>query len=392
MGLSIASAVPAMAALHDLSASGRENAAAAGHLASGLRITGAADDAAGLSIGTSLTTQINGLTQALANTRDAGAVAAIADGALGSVADTLQRMRTLVLRAGNAAVRGPAALQALSREVGALTELLDAIAEFTTSGGNKLLDGSYAAAFQVGANGGEIVMLDLSDADMHAANVGGTAGGTGTDLTRMAILGPDAAAGIYTVGGVRADLEALTHSIVAVSDRRGAIGAVTGQLDATAATLTAALTSVISSRSSLMDADIAEEAGRFVASSIASRAAAFVVAQANSSPRAVLRLLDGARAAAGDDGTSRASDRRGGARGDSGGSVNSGSTGDDTGRARFPGAGPAGARTAATADSAGNAATTTAAGHAPGWAPRSGPRPAPASPSAASAAPPAAGG
>jgi flagellin len=292
MSVRIATNTAALTALGALELSQQRLDVAARSLASGSRITRAADDAAGLAISQSLTSQIQGLVQAVANSQDATAVTAIADGALASVHETLQRMRMLVLRAANTGGGSPSSLAAIAREVGALTKLLDAIADFTASGGRTLLDGSYRGVFQVGVGGGDNIVLDLSRADIHASNLGGTSTGGGIDLTALNILGLDGSEGLYTVEGVRADLATLSESIVAVSATRSQLGAVANQLAHTMAGLNTAIAAVTASRSGLTDADMADQAQRFVASTITTHTAAFVLAQANSAPEAVLRLLD----------------------------------------------------------------------------------------------------
>ncbi|MEO9009427.1 MAG: flagellin [Nakamurella sp.] len=239
-----------------------------------------------------MTTQINGSVQATSNAHDAAAEAAIGDGTLSTVQDTLQRMRELVLRAANAGAGNSISLTSIASEVGALTELLNAIAECTTAGRRTLLDGSYSAAFQVGPSGGNAVILDLSHADMHANSLGGSAGGGGTDLSHLAILNLDYSEGIYSANGSKADRAALSKSIVTVSDKRSDIGAVTNQIDYTVANLGAAITEITASRENLTDADMAAEAQKFITAEIQSFMAASVVVQANSSPEAVLRLLD----------------------------------------------------------------------------------------------------
>lgn len=299
MSVRIATNVPALAALDELGRNQQRLADASLALGSGSRITRSADDAAALTISQGLTTQINGMVQALANAHDATAVAAIADGALATVHDTLQRMRLLVLRAANTGSHGPGSLDAISREVGALTQLLNAIADFTASGGHTLLDGGYRAAFRIGAGSGGSVTLDLSQADMHADNLGGGSNGGGIDLTRLAILGLDDSDGLYSVDGMSADLATLSESIVAVSATRSDLGALANRLAYTVNDLGTAITAVTGSRSSLADADMAAEAQRLVAAAITTFAAASVAAQANSMPEAVLRLLDDSAAGSG---------------------------------------------------------------------------------------------
>src|ERR1700753_4331592 len=105
-------------------------------LSSGLRINKAADDAAGLSISQGLTSQINGLTQAVSNAQDATNVAQIADGALGTDQDILQRMRTLVVQAANSGTQDTNSLSAIQSELSSLSSQLDTIST-TTKFGNK---------------------------------------------------------------------------------------------------------------------------------------------------------------------------------------------------------------------------------------------------------------
>src|ERR1700760_4128693 len=133
-------------------------------LSSGLRINKAADDAAGLSISQGLTSQINGLTQAVTNAQDATDVAQIADGALGTVQSILQRMRTLTVQAGNSGTQDAASLTAIGAEMTQLNTQLDSISSQTKYGATALLDGTYNGTFQVGANGGDTIALNLTGA------------------------------------------------------------------------------------------------------------------------------------------------------------------------------------------------------------------------------------
>jgi len=131
-------------------------------LSSGLRINHAADDAAGLSIAEGLTSQMNGLGQAITNAQDGIDVAQIADGALGSVQSILQRMRTLTEQAANSGSMDAESMRSIAAEVQNLNSQLDNIAGQTKFGSTALLDGTYNELFQVGADGGEALGLDLS--------------------------------------------------------------------------------------------------------------------------------------------------------------------------------------------------------------------------------------
>jgi flagellin len=139
-------------------------------LSSGLRINSAKDDAAGLAISNRLTSQINGLNQAIRNSNDAISVSQVAEGALAESGNILQRMREIAVQSANASNSGSDRL-ALQSEVAQLTAELDRIADNTAFGDNKLLNGSFSQkSFQVGANVGETVTVSIASA--KAADLG----------------------------------------------------------------------------------------------------------------------------------------------------------------------------------------------------------------------------
>ncbi|WP_133407561.1 flagellin [Parashewanella tropica] len=132
-------------------------------LASGMRINGAKDDAAGLQISNRLTSQVNGLDVAKRNANDGISIAQTAEGAMQESTNILQRMRDLSLQSANgsnsAKDRG-----AMQKEIGALQEELTRISDTTSFGGQKLLDGSYGTqSFQVGSEANETISVSLSD-------------------------------------------------------------------------------------------------------------------------------------------------------------------------------------------------------------------------------------
>ena len=163
-------------------------------LSSGLRINGAKDDAAGLSITTRLTAQINGLNQAVRNSGDGVSLAQTAEGALNETTNILQRIRELAVQSANDTNNSNdrASLQA---EVDQLKQELDRIADTTHFNGNKVLDGNFLARdLQVGANVGETINVSL-------------AGAATTDLARQArygtevrTIGPHTVRGVGTIG------------------------------------------------------------------------------------------------------------------------------------------------------------------------------------------------
>lgn len=150
-------------------------------LSSGQRIHSARDDAAGLAISERFTTQIRGLNQAMRNAQDGISLAQTAEGALGSMAGTLQRIRQLAVQAANATLSA-SDRDAIDREAHQLLAENDRIAGQTTFNGRSLLDGSIGTAlFQVGANAGQTLGIDLSDSMRNRA-VGAIASAYSGDL------------------------------------------------------------------------------------------------------------------------------------------------------------------------------------------------------------------
>ncbi len=184
MSLRINTNVAALNSYNNLNANQSKLEGAFQQLSSGLRINKAADDAAGLSIAQGLTSQINGLTQAVSNANDGINVAQIADGALGTTQDILQRMRGLVVKAGNVGTQDSKSLGAIQQEIQNLNTQLDNIAGQTKFGQTNLLDGTYDKNFQVGANGGDTISLNLSGAGVKSDNVANT----GVDLSKLNVV------------------------------------------------------------------------------------------------------------------------------------------------------------------------------------------------------------
>jgi flagellin len=168
-------------------------------LSSGLRINSAKDDAAGLAISDRFTTQIRGLNQAGRNANDAISLSQTAEGALGEVTSNLQRIRELAVQSANA-TNSSSDRAALDLEVQQRLAEIDRISSTTAFNGQKILDGSFGnAAFQIGANVGETISLDLTTS-MRQADIGKIASATSVDLDTLITTATPAVAGSYTTG------------------------------------------------------------------------------------------------------------------------------------------------------------------------------------------------
>jgi flagellin len=149
-------------AQRNLTSSASSLATSLQRLSSGLRINSAKDDAAGLAISERFTTQIRGLTQAARNANDGISLAQTAEGAMNEITNNLQRIRELSVQSANA-TNSASDRAALDQEVQQRLQEIERIATQTTFNGQKILDGTFGAAqFQVGANVGDTISINLS--------------------------------------------------------------------------------------------------------------------------------------------------------------------------------------------------------------------------------------
>lgn len=156
--------IASLTAQRNLATSQKDAATAMQRLSSGLRINSAKDDAAGLAIASRLTSQINGVNQAVRNANDGLSVAQVAEGALAETTDILQRMRTLAVQAANAS-NSADDRASTQTEIAQLAAEVDRIANATKFGNNALLNGTYLnQSFQVGADVGETVRFSINSA------------------------------------------------------------------------------------------------------------------------------------------------------------------------------------------------------------------------------------
>ena len=173
MALGINTNVASLSAQNQLSKSQGMNDQALERLSSGLRINSAKDDAAGLAISTRFSAQISGLNVATRNANDGISLAQTAEGALNEVTNNLQRIRELSVQAANA-TNSDSDRDALNDEVEQRINEIDRISSQTAFNGLKLLDGSFGnEAFQVGANAGETISIDLgTDKSTRKGDIG----------------------------------------------------------------------------------------------------------------------------------------------------------------------------------------------------------------------------
>jgi len=173
--LGINSNINSLVAQQNLTSSGSALSQAITRLSSGKRINSAADDAAGLAISNIMQTQINGLTQGVSNANDGVSIVQTASSGLSSLTDSLQRIRQLATQAASGSMTDDDRA-ALQKEVAQQVQEINRIASQTTYNGMNVLNGSLGTvSFQVGANVGQTISMDLSQntsaAEMGSGNV-----------------------------------------------------------------------------------------------------------------------------------------------------------------------------------------------------------------------------
>lgn len=247
-------------------------------LSSGFRINSASDDAAGLQISDRLTSQVQGLNQAVRNANDAISLSQTAEGALSEVTTSLQRIRTLAVQSQNG-INSSADRLALQKEVSALRTEISRIATDTQFGNVNLLDGNFSAKFLVGANEGQTISINLS-----ASNLGSISGFSATGL---GITTND----VSTATGASALLADIDGAISGIGAVRADLGALQNRFQSTIRNLSSISENLSSARSQIRDTDFAAETAELTRNQIIQQASVSVLSQANQRPQTALSLL-----------------------------------------------------------------------------------------------------
>jgi flagellin len=183
MSITVNTNVSAMVAQNHLDAASKALSQSLERLSSGHRINSAKDDAAGLQIANRLDAQISGLGVAQRNANDGISIMQTAEGAMNEATQILQRMRDLSLQSANGA-NSSQDRQALEQEFVALNDELNRIAETTSFGGRKLLNGTFgSSAFQIGAQSGEALQVGLANLRTDQLSMGGAVYQAGNSAT-----------------------------------------------------------------------------------------------------------------------------------------------------------------------------------------------------------------
>ena len=244
-------------------------------LSSGFRINSAADDAAGLQISDRLTSQVEGLNQAVRNANDAISLAQTAEGAISEITTSLQRIRQLSIQSQNG-INSSADRLALQKEVSALRTEISTDTQF---GNVNILDGNFSASFLVGANAGQTISVNLSTGNLGSITGFSTAG-----------LGIDGDS-VETASGAAALLSAVDAAISGVGGVRADLGALQNRFQSTIRNLSNISENLSAARSQIRDTDFAAETAELTRNQIIQQASVSVLSQANQRPQTALSLL-----------------------------------------------------------------------------------------------------
>ncbi|MCU7554979.1 flagellin [Alteromonas sp. ASW11-19] len=244
-------------------------------LSSGFRINSASDDAAGLQISDKLTSQIQGLNQAVRNANDAISLTQTAEGALSEVTTSLQRIRQLSVQSQNG-INSSADRAALQKEVAALKTEMSRVASDTQFGNVNILTGGFSASFLVGANAGQTISVNLSSS--NGASFGASGLGVGS-------------VDISTASGASSALTSIDAAISSIGGTRADLGALQNRFQSTIRNLSNVAENLSGARSRIRDTDFAAETAELTRNQIVQQASVSVLSQANQRPQTALSLL-----------------------------------------------------------------------------------------------------
>jgi flagellin len=273
MALIINNNPASISAQRNLSVSTNQLGRSVERLSSGLRITRAADDAAGLGLSESLRAQIRSINQSVRNSSDGISLTQIADGAASTIGNLLSRLRELSSQSASGTV-GNTERSYIDQEFVALRSEIDRIATVTEFNGQALTSGSsisFSIAIGFRSGSGNSLSLDLNDI-------------TTTSLGISSV-------NVSTSANASSALANIDSAISAVATARAEYGSIQNRFEATIANLQVTSENLTAAESRIRDADVAHETSVFTKNQILVQTGISVLAQANNLPQQALALL-----------------------------------------------------------------------------------------------------
>ena len=271
-------------------------------LSTGQRINSAADDAAGLAISSKMTSQINGLNQAVRNANDGISMVQTAEGALIEIDNMLQRMRELGVQAASD-TNTTSDRTALNAEFEALRAEITRIAVNTQFNGAAVFGqaADSTKAFQVGANASQTISVTFGNfnAGVEAGGAGLAGNTASTASSKFLVLDEDGGSttddivdqDLLSASNAKDAIYIMDSAIAAVATERASYGAAISRLEYAADNLANVSQNASASRSRILDADYAAETTELARTQIIQQAGTAMLSQANQQAQSVLALL-----------------------------------------------------------------------------------------------------
>jgi flagellin len=273
MSLVVNTNIASLAAQNNLANSTNALQGSVERLSSGLRITRAADDAAGLAVSETLRAHIASINQASRNSNDGISLTQIADGSAQTIGNLLSRLRELASQSANGTV-GTTERSYVDQEFVQLRSEIDRISSVTEFNGTSLLSGSALSfSLQVGFKSGANNTLNVNLSAL--------------DLTSIGL----ASVNVSTAANAQSALGNIDSAISAVATARANYGSYQNRLEATIASLQVTSQNFSAAESRIRDADVAYETSQFTKNQILVQSGIAILAQANALPQQALQLL-----------------------------------------------------------------------------------------------------
>jgi flagellin len=246
------------------------------HLASGLRIADASDDAAGLGISTLFHAQVRSYAQGERNANDGISLLQTAEGALQQIHGILTRMRELAVQSANGTY-GSVDRANIVVEMQQLQAEIDRISASTRFGNIQMLNAGTTITLQVGTNNTAADQIQFSLAASDS----------------MTLTVDTGAVKVDTQSGAMAAINKIDTAIGTVSAQRASIGALQGRLDVARSNDMAFRLNLSAATSRIRDVDVAQETADLARNNVLLQAGVSVLSQANQAPNVALSLLKG---------------------------------------------------------------------------------------------------
>jgi flagellin len=275
MGMTVRTNVAAMMASGSLGRTNKALTQSLSRISSGLRITKAADDAAGLGVATNLETSVVSTRQAMRNTNDGISIIQTAEGATNEVTDILQRMRELAVQSASETLDDDERSY-ISDEFSELSDEVARIANVTEFNGLSLSNNDNTSLdVQVGIQNASTSRITIDLGDLRATSLA-------VDTSNVSLA---------NVTSAQEALDNIDTALDSVNSYRSDFGAVQNRLDSALNNSQVNMEQLSSAQSSVMDADFATETSNLTKLQIMQQAGVASLSQAKNINQSVISLL-----------------------------------------------------------------------------------------------------